>query len=114
MCRHLSHAAVAECAECYNPCCRLEKLAYRMPLEVREEYELRQAAYRKHVSRNPGAVHYRCRPIWLVGGCRGLALRKDAEMAALWTPACSWTDPRTGCTGLNALATEPAARRLAG
>ena len=36
--------AVAEFAERYNQCWRLEKLAYRTPLEPREEYELRQAA----------------------------------------------------------------------
>ena len=36
--------AVAEFVERYNRCWRLEKLAYRTPLEVREEYELRQAA----------------------------------------------------------------------
>ena len=38
------HAAVAEFVERYNRCWRLEKLAYRTPLEAREEYELRQAA----------------------------------------------------------------------
>ena len=37
-------AAVAEFVEHYNRCWRLEKLAYRTPLEAREEYELRQAA----------------------------------------------------------------------
>ena len=37
-------AAVAEFVERYNQCWRLEKLAYRTPLEAREEYELRQAA----------------------------------------------------------------------
>ncbi|MCY4509100.1 MAG: integrase core domain-containing protein, partial [Acidobacteria bacterium] len=37
-------AAVAEFVERYNRCWRLEKLAYRAPLEAREEYELRQAA----------------------------------------------------------------------
>ena len=37
-------AAVAEFVERYNRCWRLEKLAYRTPLEAREEYELRQAA----------------------------------------------------------------------
>ena len=36
-------AAVAEFVERYNRCWRLEKLAYRTPLEAREEYELRQA-----------------------------------------------------------------------
>ena len=36
--------AVAEFVERYNQCWRLEKLAYRTPLEAREEYELRQAA----------------------------------------------------------------------
>ena len=30
--------------ERYNRCWRLEKLAYRAPLEAREEHELRQAA----------------------------------------------------------------------
>ena len=34
-------AAVAEFVERYNRCWRLEKLAYRTPLEAREEYELR-------------------------------------------------------------------------
>ncbi len=37
-------AAVAKFVERYNRCWRLEKLAYRTPLEAREEYELRQAA----------------------------------------------------------------------
>ena len=37
-------AAVAEFVERYNQCWRLEKLAYRTPLETREEYERRQAA----------------------------------------------------------------------
>ena len=37
-------AAVAEFVERYNQCWRLEKLAYRTPLEAREEYELRHAA----------------------------------------------------------------------
>ncbi len=37
-------AAVAEFVERYNRCWRLEKLAYRTPLEAREDYELRQAA----------------------------------------------------------------------
>ena len=37
-------AAVAEFVERYNRCWRLEKIAYRTPLEAREEYELRQAA----------------------------------------------------------------------
>ena len=50
-------AAVAEFVERYNQCWRLEKLAYRTPLEAREEYELRHAAYRKRVSKKPGAVH---------------------------------------------------------
>ncbi len=36
--------AVAEFVERYNRCWRLEKLAYRTPVEAREEYELRQAA----------------------------------------------------------------------
>ena len=36
--------AVAEFVEHYNRCWRLEKLAYRTPLEAREEYELRHAA----------------------------------------------------------------------
>ena len=38
------HAAVAAFVERYNQCWRLEKLAYRTPLEAREEYELRHAA----------------------------------------------------------------------
>ena len=38
-------AAVAEFVERYNQCWRLEKLAYRTPLEAREQYELRHAAY---------------------------------------------------------------------
>ena len=38
-------AAVAEFVERYNQCWRLEKLAYRTPLEAREEYELRHAAH---------------------------------------------------------------------
>ena len=44
--RHLAdvRAAVAEFVERYNQCWRLEKLAYRTPLEAREEYELRHAA----------------------------------------------------------------------
>ncbi len=37
-------AAVAGFVEHYNRCWRLEKLAYRTPLEAREEHELRQAA----------------------------------------------------------------------
>ena len=37
-------AAVAGFVERYNQCWRLEKLAYRTPLEAREEYELRHAA----------------------------------------------------------------------
>ena len=37
-------AAVAEFVERYNQCWRLEKLAYRTPLEAREQYELRHAA----------------------------------------------------------------------
>ena len=37
-------AAVAEFVERYNQHWRLEKLAYRTPLEAREEYELRHAA----------------------------------------------------------------------
>ena len=37
-------AAVAAFVERYNQCWRLEKLAYRTPLEAREEYKLRQAA----------------------------------------------------------------------
>ena len=37
-------AAVAGFVERYNRCWRLEKLAYRTPLEAREEHELRQAA----------------------------------------------------------------------
>ncbi len=37
-------AAVAGFVERYNRCWRLEKLAYRTPLEVRQEHELRQAA----------------------------------------------------------------------
>ena len=37
-------AAVAEFVERYNQCWRLEKLAYRTPLEAREEYERRHAA----------------------------------------------------------------------
>ena len=36
-------AAVAEFVERYNQCWRLEKLAYRTPLEAREEYERRHA-----------------------------------------------------------------------
>ena len=36
-------AAVAEFVERYNQCWRLEKLAYRTPLEAREQYELRHA-----------------------------------------------------------------------
>ena len=36
--------AVDEFVERYNQDWRLEKLAYRTPLEAREEYELRQAA----------------------------------------------------------------------
>ena len=35
---------VAEFVERYNQCWRLEKLAYRTPLEAREQYELRHAA----------------------------------------------------------------------
>ena len=38
------HAAVAAFVECYNRNWRLEKLAYRTPVEAREEYELRHAA----------------------------------------------------------------------
>ena len=38
------HAAVDEFVERYNQDWRLEKLAYRTPLEAREEYELRHAA----------------------------------------------------------------------
>ena len=37
-------AAVAAFVERYNQCWRLEKLAYRTPLEARKEYELRQTA----------------------------------------------------------------------
>ena len=37
-------AAVAAFVERYNQCWRLEKLAYRTPLEAREQYELRHAA----------------------------------------------------------------------
>ena len=37
-------AAVAEFVERYNQCWRLEKLAYRTPLEARQQYELRHAA----------------------------------------------------------------------
>ena len=37
-------AAVAEFVERYNQCWRLEELAYRTPLEAREQYELRHAA----------------------------------------------------------------------
>ena len=37
-------AAVATFVERYNRCWRLEKLAYRTPVEAREEYELRHAA----------------------------------------------------------------------
>ena len=37
-------AAVADFVERYNQSWRLEKLAYRTPLEAREEYELRHAA----------------------------------------------------------------------
>ena len=37
-------AAVAALVERYNQCWRLEKLAYRTPLEAREQYELRHAA----------------------------------------------------------------------
>ena len=37
-------AAVAAFVERYNPCWRLEKLAYRTPSEAREQYELRHAA----------------------------------------------------------------------
>ena len=37
-------AAVAEFVVRYNQCWRLEKLAYRTPLEAREKYKLRQAA----------------------------------------------------------------------
>ena len=37
-------AAVAAFVERYNQCWRLKKLSYRTPLEVREEYKLRQAA----------------------------------------------------------------------
>jgi transposase InsO family protein len=36
--------AVAEFVELYNTTWRLEKLGYKTPMEVREEYELRQAA----------------------------------------------------------------------
>ena len=49
-------AAVAAFVERYNQCWRLEKQAYRTPLEAREQYELRHAAYRKRVSKKPGAV----------------------------------------------------------
>ena len=44
--RHFAdvRAAVAEFVERYNQCWRLKKLAYRTPLEAREEYELRHAA----------------------------------------------------------------------
>ena len=49
-------AAVAAFVERYNQCWRLEKLAYRTPLEVREQYELRHAAWRKRVSKKPGKV----------------------------------------------------------
>ena len=37
-------AAVAAFVERYNQCWRLEQLAYRTPLEAREQYELRHAA----------------------------------------------------------------------
>ena len=37
-------AAVGTFVERYNQCWRLEKLAYRTPLEAREQYELRRAA----------------------------------------------------------------------
>ena len=37
-------AAVAAFVERYNQCWRLEKLAYRTPLEARQQYELRHAA----------------------------------------------------------------------
>ena len=37
-------AAVAEFVERYNQSWRLEKLAYRTPIETHKEYELRQAA----------------------------------------------------------------------
>ena len=37
-------AAVAEFVERYNQSWRLEKLAYRTPIEAYKEYELRQAA----------------------------------------------------------------------
>ena len=37
-------AAVAEFVERYNRCWRLEKLAYRTPLDARDEHELGQAA----------------------------------------------------------------------
>ena len=37
-------AAVAAFVERYNQCWRLEKLAYRTPLDAREQYELRHAA----------------------------------------------------------------------
>ena len=50
-------AAIAAFVERYNQCWRLEKLAYRTPLEAREQYELRHAAWRKRVSKKPGAVH---------------------------------------------------------
>ena len=49
-------AAVADFVERYNQTWRLEKLGYHTPIEAREEYELRQAASHKCVSREPGAV----------------------------------------------------------
>ena len=41
--RTVPYDAVVEFVERYNQCWRLEKLAYRTPLEAREEYELLHA-----------------------------------------------------------------------
>ena len=52
-------AAVADFVERYNQSWRLEKLGYQTPIEALAAYELRPAAYRKRVSKKPGAVQWR-------------------------------------------------------
>ena len=74
-------AAVAGFVERYNRCWRLEKLAYRTPLEAREEHELRQAAQRKRVSKKPGAVHVHGFVRFALSRCLWLAMGRTKPRA---------------------------------
>ena len=82
-------AAVAAFVERYNQCWRLEKLAYRTPLEAREQYELRHARSVNVCPRN--RVRYMYRPRVLGQWFDGIRI---------YAAASSPTRSRRTCAGL--------------